>query len=85
MESLFNETSIKIYPNPAEKYFKIDISKNLDVSKISNVKIYNSTARLIYKNNTFEEKLNIKNLSSGVYFIKIISGDQQVVKKIIIK
>ncbi|WP_297798708.1 sulfatase-like hydrolase/transferase [uncultured Polaribacter sp.] len=85
MESLFNETSIKIYPNPAEKYFKIDISKNLDVSKISNVKIYNSTARLIYKNNTFEENLNIKNLSSGVYFIKIILGDQQVVKNIIIK
>ena len=81
-QDFVSPSKIKLLVKAANEYV---ISKNLDVSKISNVKIYNSTARLIYKNNTFEEKLNIKNLSSGVYFIKIILGDQQVVKKIIIK
>ena len=85
VEDFLNATAIKIYPNPAKKYFKIDVRNDVDISKISDIKIFNSTASLIYHNTKFEETLNIENLSSGIYFIKILLENQQIIKKVIVE
>jgi arylsulfatase A-like enzyme len=84
-EDIFKELAIKIYPNPIKNQIKIEASGDLNVSEAYNIKIYSSTAKLIYQNTVFEEILNIENLSTGIYFVKIIVGNQQVIKKIIVE
>lgn len=46
-EVFFNTAAIEIYPNPAKKYFKIDVRNDLDTSKISDMSIYNSIGCLV--------------------------------------
>ena len=73
--------SIAVYPNPANCYVNIT---DVDNSLIS---ICNSNGRVL---KTFESssqncRVNVSNLASGVYFIKIIKEKNITIKKIIIQ
>lgn len=77
----FFSSKISVYPNPANEFVKI--SSELE---INNVEVYNllgkriiSTAKLV------DNTLNVSSLSSGVYLIKLTSGEAVASKKLIIK
>lgn len=55
-----------IYPNPASDYIYIKNLKN-----IKNYKISDSSGRLIVNGNTKSEKIDIRNLLKGNYFLQI--------------
>ncbi len=73
--------SINIYPNPAKETLNVDFSlKNVDLKLV----IVDMLGNEIINENSRNQhtSLNIQNLSSGVYFVKVFNGNECVgVKK----
>lgn len=73
---------IKIYPNPTKEFLYI---KN--VNSVDKVEMYNILGEKILQINNFIEsgKINLRNLSSGIYFLRISKNQNISVTKKIIK
>jgi serine protease AprX len=72
----FEETSIKIYPNPVKHFFTI--LRNGDNFKEYIVQIYNILGKKILENRELiSDKIDISNLKKGVYLLKIQKGNQE--------
>jgi 1-phosphatidylinositol phosphodiesterase len=77
------ENNTKVYPNPANGIFNIDFASKLDASKIE---IYNQKGSLILSKDIKDDigtTIDITNQPSGVYLIKIYTGNKIIVKKIV--
>lgn len=72
---------ISLYPIPSNEYLIIDENKSF---KIENIEIYNSIGKLI-KKIPYQSKIDTSSLNEGIYFIKILTNTNSVVKKIVIK
>ncbi len=74
---------IKIYPNPSNGIINLMISDN---SKIININIYNTLGGNVFNLKPENSKLiDLSNLKSGIYFLKVITENYAETKKIIIK
>lgn len=76
----FSTTSVKLYPNPASSVLHIQ-SDNLTASEYA---IYNVVGKLIAQNTISDSndiQINIENLESGLYFVKINNDYLKFVKK----
>jgi hypothetical protein len=75
------ESQLKIYPNPAGSYV------NILVSKPATVKIVAANGRVVINKqmNAGLNKLNIKDVKSGIYYVKVVMDDNVVVQKLIVK
>ena len=85
MESFDLKNSIKIYPNPISENSSIQIDQK---AGLKNLKIYDITGKLIYSKsieNLSLVKFNQFNFKSGIYFLKFISDNRTISKKIIYK
>ena len=73
---------LNIYPNPAETYFKINSSEN-----INNLTIINSLGQIVkeYKNVSDSDQINIEGLKTGLYVIKIQTNNGDKTLQLIIK
>ena len=69
--------NIIIQPNPTQHF--INISGNF---KIDQIEISDISGRLIFNANN-ERNIDCSEFANGVYFLKIISGNQQVTRKFI--
>lgn len=75
------ENQISIYPNPSNEYIKIKWTTPIDNSV---VEIYSITGSLLYKNTlNSDNSINISDLKSGIYIIKMNSGSFSLVEKFI--
>lgn len=74
----FNE-SINLYPNPARDNVEIELPQN------ANIAIMNTQGQIIINNNTTDvkTKLDLENLVSGVYFVRITMDKGITIKKLI--
>jgi bacillolysin len=79
----FELNTISIYPNPSNGIFNI----NLGETNPTLIEVYDLTGKIILsKKNIIASDLTTIDLSSasqGVYFIKIVADNQQIVKRII--
>ena len=75
-----DEQTMSIYPNPANDKLFIESNEN-----ISNVEIYNLTGAAVLKQecNSDKVEMNVKALQSGVYFIRITTGDNTETRRFI--
>lgn len=64
-----NNFGLKIYPNPANDFLTIE-SNGLN---ISNIDIFDSYGRLVWRQEYPSKNINISTLSNGTYFIRIES------------
>ncbi|MFZ6052510.1 HYR domain-containing protein [Halocola ammonii] len=79
--------SVKVYPNPARDNFNIDI--NSSSSKVAQLLLMDSNGRMVIDqkvnlsagDNT--HNLNIADLKRGVYYLRVITGNDVINKKII--
>lgn len=71
---------VMLYPNPASDRFSIDIPN--DASSISIITVSGQVLRKQVVNRGIHT-LSIQDLASGIYFVQVNSGNQQVVKKLI--
>ncbi len=78
------ENIISIYPNPANRVLFMSSSKNIS---FLNASVFDLNGRLIQTNEFndfgFERKLNLVNLATGMYFLKISTADFSIVKRIL--
>ena len=75
--------TFSIYPNPNNGNFTIELSKkNVNAT----IEIFNSIGKLIWKKQLFKKlnKIDLDNISTGIYFIKVTNGFSYVIKKVII-
>ncbi len=76
----FAALKVNLYPNPAKKSITIS-----GLNETATIEIYNSIgAKILESKFTGETKLNI-DFPSGIYYAKINSGKQSIVKKIILE
>ncbi|MBQ6084218.1 MAG: T9SS type A sorting domain-containing protein [Bacteroidales bacterium] len=75
-----DEQTMSIYPNPANDKLFIESNGN-----ISNVEIYNLTGAAVLKQecNSDKVEMNVKALQSGVYFIRITTGNNTETRRFI--
>lgn len=86
-----NETeNITLFPNPASD--KFIVTANLPGERIVHIALFNSTGRLIINNQTaalsngrLNQKINIENINSGIYILKITGENKTYVKKMVIE
>jgi glucose dehydrogenase len=70
-------------PNPSNGIFNLS---NADGKEIA-VAVFNSLGQLVYqqKNHTaLNSTINIQDQAAGIYFVKITSGGEEVIKKIVV-
>ncbi|WP_312418893.1 T9SS type A sorting domain-containing protein [Epilithonimonas sp.] len=76
-----NKAQIKLYPNPVADYLKISVG----VEKILNVKVYNFAGMLVKNLDNPTDSIDLRNLSTGNYIVRIITDRGTVTKKMIKK
>ena len=80
-DNIENSMGIKIYPNPANDIIKIKLQHNHKDNY--EIQILNSVGQVVYLSNNSEEKISIKNLMSGIYFVVVKNGNFNYAEKII--
>ena len=76
------ENNINIYPNPANEHITIDFG-NLDNVEGWNIKIINILGQDVLSQPMNTDKIDVSELSKGVYIIRISDGINQTDKKFI--
>jgi len=77
-------SNINVYPNPNVGTFTVDL-RNINTTNSVNIEMYNINGQLIYQNKAGSSLFKINtNEKTGVYFLRMTSGNQIVNKKIII-
>ncbi|MFV9552434.1 T9SS type A sorting domain-containing protein [Algibacter sp. PT7-4] len=75
-------SDINIYPNPASNFIQIDVNN----IQISSVEMYSLIGKkVISEDKLINNKLNISNLSKGIYLLKVNAGNTSLTKKIIVE
>ena len=72
--------SIKMYPNPANDYLNFDTNFNENID----VRIFDMIGKSVLNLENVQNLINISELKSGMYFVKINLGAESSVKKLII-
>ncbi len=78
VDDVFAE-KFSIYSNPTSGFITIYTNENID-----KVALYSTLGQLILNRNNTTKQINTKHLKSGIYILKIYSGNKTVTKKIII-
>ncbi len=74
--------NINIYPNPTTDLLNFDITGNILLDK---VEIYDTIGKRVLSSQINNNSVDVSELTAGVYFVKIYSGENQTTKKIIKK
>jgi hypothetical protein len=74
----FNQIDFDLHPNPSNNTINIK-----SAAAVSAVSIYNVFGKEVLKAKNTNNKINISNLSSGVYIVKVYSENKTGIKKLI--
>ena len=66
--------------NPVKDFININSEDSID-----KVQVYNMTGILVLESKSDTQKIDIKNLSQGIYLLAVYSGENKSVKKMIVK
>lgn len=75
-----NHTSIKTFPNPANKILQLETTE-----KIKQISIYNSSAKELPIGLTTQNTLDVSNLPQGLYMIKLLTEQDKTITTKFIK
>ncbi len=82
----FENNKLQLYPNPATDEINVQLQ---DTTSNYKVAIYNALGSLVYENNNqlsnANNTINIGQLNSGIYFVKIIDSEDKVYQKRFLK
>ncbi|WP_353083205.1 family 16 glycosylhydrolase [Flavobacterium sp.] len=78
--SAFTELNQLTFSNPIGDVIEINSTISID-----NVEIYNLLGTIVVKQESNTKRIDVSDLQSGVYLISLYSGEEKIVKKIIIK
>ncbi|WP_136482744.1 T9SS type A sorting domain-containing protein [Cognatitamlana onchidii] len=75
----FERDYFSYYPNPVKDILNINLNKDLELKQVN---IYNIQSQYLYSVNS--SKIDVSQLSSGVYFIEVVTNEGKSAKKIVI-
>lgn len=79
IEEVKKETSIKVFPNPANDYVNVAITSNEENKKIA---IIDLLGKVVYSNNVVNDKVNLRvntsNFLPGVYFVSVTANNKSI-------
>lgn len=75
------ESSISVYPNPSSDYINFDLKKGFDSNL--KVEIFSISGEKVLNRGDVNNRVCIKHLTQGVYFLKAIYKGEIIYKKII--
>lgn len=79
-----NRIEFMVFPNPVQNQLKFLTQQ--DLSSMTSVEIFNALGQSVFQTKMPQDKqLDVSNLSSGIYFVKVSAGNQSTTKKIIKK
>ncbi len=82
---VFLENEISIYPNPVKEVLNLKLSKQILEKDIQEISVYSLNGEMVYHAGQYVPNIDIRNLSRGIYLVKIQAYKQQFVKKISIQ
>lgn len=68
-----------VYPNPASDSISIKTNQNID-----RVQLYNALGQLVIEKTISTKQIDISECKTGIYFLKLYSGNKIVTKKVIV-
>ncbi len=74
--------NINVYPNPSKNFIFIDNPNNIIIRKVTLIDIQGKEIKKIEGN---INKLNVSDVSSGQYFLKLETEKGELIRKIIIE
>lgn len=79
------EDSFTVYPVPADQ--ELNVGSNLDAEEILKLELYNLNGGKVKENNFEDSQIqwDVSTLNNGLYFLKIISANGEVIKQISIQ
>ncbi len=81
IENIETNNLIKVYPNPVSDELVIEIN---DGSQLSTIKISNIIGQIVYNGEMKDKKvISVAGFAKGVYMVKIDTGKEIIVKKIV--
>jgi endoglucanase Acf2 len=78
-DDFVQQDQIKIYPNPVSNILQIQSN----VVNLTKVEIYSILGQKLMEQTTALESVNMEKLSTGVYLVKVYSGNQSLVKRVV--
>jgi hypothetical protein len=73
--------SLRVYPNPVTYYLYIDNQSNININHIEIIRVDGQLVRTIADYKT--TKINVSDLSKGIYYLRIQSEQKTIVKKFV--
>lgn len=74
--------NISIVPNPAS--FKVNVSA-ANGTTVSHIELYTTTGKRMDAHLHDDNSFDVRSLAEGIYFLKVISPEGSVTKKLIVK
>ena len=76
----------RIYPNPVSNILRVDAKSN--ITDVSEIKIYDIQGKIVktqkYSNET-DNSIDVSDITSGVYYLIIVTQEKSLIEKIIIE
>lgn len=84
ISSINNNSSVLLYPNPTSDVLNIYL-KEVNQFTISKIKLVDLTGKTIIEKEftTLVDRINLKEINKGVYFLKIENDKEQIINKVI--
>lgn len=76
---------ILIYPNPANKGFRIAIDNSINKREIEGITIFNSLGEKMFETHSYSDNISLETICRGVYVVKIIMNNKEIVRKLVIQ
>ena len=78
------QSTFSIYPNPSTGKYSIELSEGTDVSKLT-IEVSNLLGEVIYQSkiNNKQSTIDISKEPNGIYFVRIIGGEQALNQKVV--
>ena len=83
ISEVLEEEFVGIYPNPSSGKFNIEF-KDVSVQKVT---VYDAIGKVVYENmtdtNSTNVRIDLSEITTGMYFLKINAVEKVIMKKII--
>ncbi len=78
-----DQKNITVRPNPTTDNFTVTLAENTP----ANVQLFNIVGQMVYNQKTTEESLtvNVNNLTSGIYMLKVTQNGKTYTSKVVVK
>ena len=81
-----NAPQITVYPNPASRYIYVQTEGSLDIQKVS---LHSLNGKIVYSEantgNMKRLRLNIEKFEQGIYFLRIQTTSEEIVRRLIVQ